>query len=150
TSLATLRSCALGNAGYGSTVIVILALAMLVSTACGQVDVVLTSTGRSALSLANGLLAFAVNIGVDLALIPHYRINGAAIGWAAAIVVSNLVPLVQLAWMERVHPFGSAMLIACALCILSFSVLPMSVRVVLGTGLAASMAALGSAGGALV
>ncbi len=133
----------------GSTVIVILALAMLVSTACGQVDVVLISTGRSALSLANGLLALTVNIGVDLVLIPRYGITGAAIGWAAAIVVSNLVPLAQLAWMVRVHPFGSGTLIACGLCSLSFYVLPLLVRAALGVGVAASVVALALGGAAL-
>ena len=91
----------------GAPVVVILALTMLVSTACGQVDIVLISTGRSALSLANGLLALAVNVAVDLVLIPRYGVTGAAIGWAAAILVSNLVPLVQLAWIVGVQPFGS-------------------------------------------
>ncbi len=54
----------------GSTVMVILGLAMLVATACGQVDMVLITTGRSSWSLYNGLLAMVINVGVDLVLIP--------------------------------------------------------------------------------
>src|SRR5258706_4565806 len=64
-----------------STVMVILALAMLVATACGQVDTVLITTGRSGWSLINGLLGMGVNIGVDLLLIPRMGITAAAIGW---------------------------------------------------------------------
>ncbi len=41
----------------GDMVMVILGLTMLVATACGQVDMVLITTGRSSWSLANGLMA---------------------------------------------------------------------------------------------
>ena len=127
----------------GAPVMVILALTMLVTTACGQVDVVLISTGRSALSLANGLLACAVNVAVDLVLIPRYGVTGAAIGWAAAILVSNLVPLAQLAWLVRLQPFGSGTLVACALCAVSFFVIPLLVSAAVGSGVAAAVVALG-------
>lgn len=132
--------------GAGSTVMVILGLTMLLATACGQVDIVLTSTGRSGLSLLNGLLAVVVNVAVDLALIPRYGVAGAAIGWAAAIVVANLVALAQVAWMERVHPFGPGTLAACALCTLSFCVIPELVRGVLGSGVAAAILAVAFGG----
>jgi O-antigen/teichoic acid export membrane protein len=129
----------------GSTVMVLLGGAMLLASCCGQVDIVLTSTGRSALSLANGLLALAVNVGVDLALIPHYGITGAAIGWAAAIVASNLVPLAQVARIVRIHPFGAATVIACAVTGLSFGVLPVIVRAVLGSGAGGQIVAVAAA-----
>jgi len=129
----------------GATVMVILGLTMLLGTACGQVDMVLTTTGRSGWSLANGLLACSVNVVVDLALIPRYGITGAAIGWAAAITVANLVPLIQLAWIVRVHPFGTGTLAACVLCALSFGVIPVLVRAVLGGG-AAGLAVTVAAG----
>ena len=76
----------------GDMVMVILGLTMLVATACGQVNMVLITTGRSSWSLANGLTAVGVNVGLDVLLIPRYGITGAAIGWAAAIIVTNLVP----------------------------------------------------------
>jgi O-antigen/teichoic acid export membrane protein len=121
---------------------VLLGAAMLLASACGQVDVVLTSTGRSALSLANGLIALAVNVGVDLALIPQYGITGAAIGWAAAIAASNLIPLAQVARVVRIQPFGAATLIACTLTALSFGALPALVRTLLGGGTGAQIAAV--------
>ena len=77
----------------GHMVMIILGLTMLLSAACGQVDTVLITAGRSGWSLANGLMALIVNVGLDVLLIPRYGITGAAIGWSAAIVVSNLTPL---------------------------------------------------------
>lgn len=126
----------------GSTVMIILALAMLVATACGQVDMVLITTGRSTWSLYNGLLAMVVNIGVDLALIPRLGITGAAIGWAAAIALTNLVPLAQVAAAVRVYPFGRGMAAACALTVVSFAAIPLGLRAVAGTRPAISIGAI--------
>ena len=133
----------------GSSVMLILGLAMLVATGCGQVDMVLITTGRSSWSLINGLLAVAVNVALDLALIPRYGIAGAAVGWAAAIAVTNLVPLVQVAIVARVHPFGPGSAVACLLSALSFGAIPVAVRAAAGSGPAASGLAV-AAGGAVM
>jgi O-antigen/teichoic acid export membrane protein len=132
----------------GSTVMVILGLTMLMATGCGQVDMVLTTTGRTSWSLLNGLLAVTVNVSVDLALIPRYGIEGAAIGWAAAIAITNLVPLAQVAKVVRVHPFGRGTLIACLLTTISFGVIPLGIRWLAGDQAIAS--ALAVAAGAAV
>ena len=137
----------------GSTVMVILGLAMLVATGCGQVDMVLTTTGRTSWSLLNGLTAVGVNVGIDLALIPRYGITGAAIGWAAAIGVTNLVPLAQVASVVRVHPFGKGTLIACVLTTISFGIIPLTLRSLAGgqlivTAIAVAIACLVLAAGA--
>jgi O-antigen/teichoic acid export membrane protein len=127
----------------GSAVMVILASTMLLATACGQVDMVLITAGKSSWSLYNGLSAMAVNIVADLILIPRMGIIGAAIGWAAAIAVSNLVPLVQVAAAARVHPFGRGTAAACALTAVSFAVIPVGLRALAGSGPVISVAAIG-------
>jgi O-antigen/teichoic acid export membrane protein len=126
----------------GGTVMLILGLTMLLATACGQVDMVLTTTGRSSWSLANGLLAVSVNVGLDLLLIPRYGITGAAIGWAVAIAVTNLLPLAQVASVVRLHPLGRGTLIAIALCALSFGAVPLAVKGTLGEGWVALLTAV--------
>jgi O-antigen/teichoic acid export membrane protein len=126
----------------GASVVVILGLTMLLQTACGQVDMVLVTAGRSSWSLANGLLAVVVNVGLDVLLIPRYGITGAAIGWSAAIVVANLVPLVQLAMTVRLHPFGRGACIAAVLSALSFGALPVAARHLIGSGAVPSLAAI--------
>jgi len=132
----------------GAAVIVILGLTMLLATGCGQVDMVLVTTGRSSWSLANGLLAVAVNVGLDVALIPAYGITGAAIGWSAAITVTNLLPLAQIAATQRLHPFGRGTAIAAALYAFCFGVLPLAARTLPGPGPATSLTAI--AAGCLV
>ncbi len=129
----------------GATVMVILGLAMLVATACGQVDMVLITTGRSSWSLANGVLAVSVNVGMDLLLIPRYGITGAAIGWSAAIAITNLVPLAQVATLVRLHPLGRGTLTACGLSVVSFCAVPLTMRTWVGTGVAPVIAAVTAA-----
>ena len=126
----------------GTTVMIILGSAMLVATGCGLVDMVLTTTGRTTWSLANGLAALTVNVGVDLALIPRYGMAGAAIGWAAAIGVTNLVPLAQVAGVVRVHPFGRGTLASCGLAVVCFGAIPLFARMMAGSGIGADVAAV--------
>lgn len=113
----------------------LLSAAMLLASACGIVDMVLTMAGRTGWNLANNLAALAVSAGLSVLLIPAYGGLGAAIGWAAAIVVRNLLPLVQLAVRMRLHPFSAASGIACAITTLWFGALPLAARLLLGDGL---------------
>ena len=128
----------------GADVMLILGVTMLLATACGQVDMVLITTGRSSWSLINGLLAVAVNVSLDLVLIPRYGITGAAIGWAVAIIVTNLMPMAQLASSIHLQPFGRGTILAAGLSVVAFCAVPLAIRSVLGgglTGFAAGVAA---------
>jgi O-antigen/teichoic acid export membrane protein len=118
----------------GAPVMVILGLTMLLTTACGQVDVVLVTAGRSSWSLGNWLLAVAINVSVDLALIPKHGIIGAAIGWAVALAVTNLVMLAEVGAIVRVSPFGRGCLAACVIATVSFGAIPYGVRMLVGRG----------------
>ncbi len=126
----------------GGTVMVILSGAMLLATACGQVDMVLIASGRSTWSLMNGLLAVGANVGLDLVLIPRYGIAGAAIGWAVAIALTNVVPLIQLAAVSRVHPFGRSTLAAALLPVFCLGAVPLAALAVAGPGPLAAVAGI--------
>jgi O-antigen/teichoic acid export membrane protein len=96
-----------------SDVVVILSLTMLLATACGPVDAVLLMAGRSWLSLRNSMVALAVNVGLNLVLIPASGIRGAAISWAVAIVVRNLLPLLIVRRQLAMWPLtGSSVRVA--------------------------------------
>jgi O-antigen/teichoic acid export membrane protein len=112
--------------GYsaGRPVVLVLAAAMLFATACGMVDMLLNMAGRTSWTLANSVLALVVMVGVDLLLIPRMGILGAGIGWSAAIVANNALPLTQLYVSMGLHPFGRATLNAAALAAGCFGVLP--------------------------
>lgn len=120
--------------GYqgGSSVLILLGASMVLGTGCGMVSMVLTMAGKTSWNLANVLLAFGVNIGLDLWLIPSHGIMGAAIGWSAAILAANVVPLIQVSSAFGLHPFGRGTLLAMTLALACMGAVPFGVRIVLG------------------
>ncbi len=108
----------------GAPVVIVLAGAMLVATGCGMVDMVLAMAGRTSWNLINVLVALAVTVALDVYLIPRYGALGAAIGLACAMVVNNLLPLIQVFTSAGLHPFGAGTLVAGALAAGCFGVLP--------------------------
>jgi O-antigen/teichoic acid export membrane protein len=121
---------------------VIIALGMLLATASGPVDVMLLMAGRSALSLANNSAALAVNLVLNLLLIPQYGIVGAAVAGVAALVTRNLLPLIQVRRLLGMSPTSGGLLWACGAAALSFAALPLLARIGLGTGVAAALTGL--------
>jgi O-antigen/teichoic acid export membrane protein len=135
--------------GYrtGSDVLLLLSLAMLVATGCGMVDMVLNMAGRTTWTLGNTLVALVVMVGLDVWLIPSLGILGAAVGWSVSRVVANLVPLVLLALVVRVHPFGRPLTAAVLLAVVCFGAVPVLARLLLGatwTGLLVSCSVAGA------
>ncbi|MEV0351900.1 polysaccharide biosynthesis C-terminal domain-containing protein [Nonomuraea sp. NPDC050680] len=94
--------------GYGAAVPVALVLAgtMMMATACGMVDVVLTAAGHTTASLLNLVVAIACTVALDVALIPAHGAFGAVLGWAGGMIAKNLLPLWQLHHRYGLHPFG--------------------------------------------
>ncbi|HEX8627084.1 MAG TPA: polysaccharide biosynthesis C-terminal domain-containing protein, partial [Catenuloplanes sp.] len=126
----------------GAAVVVVLACAMLFATGCGMVDMVLAMAGRTRWNLGNVLIALTVTVLLDLALIPRYGALGAAIGLAVAVVVNNLLPLLQVGRALGLHPFGGGTVTAAGLALGCFGVLPQLVAAVTGTGPAGLLGAL--------
>jgi O-antigen/teichoic acid export membrane protein len=126
----------------GVPVVVVLAAAMLFATGCGMVDMVLAMAGRTSWNLINVLLALAVTVVLDVLLIPRLGALGAAIGLAGALLVNNLLPLIQVGRTARVHPFGAGTCTAALLSVGCFGVLPRLVTAVAGTSAAALSVAL--------
>jgi O-antigen/teichoic acid export membrane protein len=118
----------------GTPVVRLLAVAMLVATGCGMVDMVLAMAGRTSLNLGNVLVALAVTIGLDVLLIPRWGALGAAAGLAGAMVANNLLPLIQVYRGARLHPFGPGTRAAALLSIGCFGLLPAAVTTLTGRG----------------
>ncbi|GAB7040523.1 MULTISPECIES: lipopolysaccharide biosynthesis protein [Catenuloplanes] len=132
----------------GGAIVVVLGSAMLFSTGCGMVDSVLTMAGRTTWNLWNVLLALVVTVALDLLLIPSMGALGAAIGLAVAVLINNLVPLLQVGLVLGLHPFGRGTMAAGALALGCFGgVAALAVRT-LGPTLPGLLAAL-AGGGAL-
>jgi O-antigen/teichoic acid export membrane protein len=118
--------------GYdqGHATVVILCLTMLGATACGSVDVVLLMAGRSRASLANNAAALVVDIVLLFLLVPSLGITGAALAWAAAIGVRNVLPVVQVRRAFGVSSLGAPVIWVAASAGLCFGVAPVLVTLV--------------------
>lgn len=127
----------------GGGAVVILCLTMLVATACGPVDSMLLMGGRSVLSLMNTALALTVNVALDLVLIPRMGLTGAAWGWTAGIMLTNLLPLWQVRRSMHMHPFGRATWTAMGLTAACYGVVPLAVRLAFGATVPALVASVG-------
>jgi O-antigen/teichoic acid export membrane protein len=129
--------------GYegGWNVAMLLCLCMLAATGVGLVDIVLIMAGRTAWNLFNTVGALAVNIVVDVVLLPRIGLIGAAIGWGAAILLTNLLPLAQIHHLLGLHPFGKRVATASACAAVSFALVPGLVRIVMGGGLVSLLTA---------
>ncbi len=114
--------------------LVIVALTMLIGTACGPVDIVLLMAGHSWYSVANWILALVTNVGLDLWLIPKYGLVGAAIGWSASIVVRNLAAVIEVYAILKLHPFGVAFRRTALISLFSCGAMAGGVRFLLGHG----------------
>jgi O-antigen/teichoic acid export membrane protein len=123
----------------GSTAMMIVAGAMLLSTAFGPVTVVLLMGGKSSLNLYNTLAALTVNIALTLLLMKifHLGLAGAALAWFFSIAVNNLLPLRQVWKHLRLHPFGRGVRCAFIAATVSFGLVGILVRLVLGMSLPA-------------
>lgn len=118
-------------------VLTILGLTMLVATAVGPVDVVLLMAGRSTWNLVNTAAAVALNIALNLFLIPRLGITGAAIAWSASILTNNLAPLIQVRTLLHLDPLGREILSVAAASFVAFGLIPLGIRAAFGADLAA-------------
>ena len=126
----------------GAVSLVIIALAMLVNTGTGNVTVLLLMGGKSSLNVINTMAALAVNIGLNLVLLPRLGIAAAAIAWAASIVVDNLAAVFEVWWVLGIAPLGRGYGLVVILATSCFGAIGLAVRVVAGQSLPALMLAL--------
>ncbi|GAA2861816.1 hypothetical protein GCM10010517_20640 [Streptosporangium fragile] len=90
----------------GAPVALVLAATMMLATACGMADVVLTSAGHTGSSLAHLAAAVATAVLLDVLLVPGLGALGAALGWAGGTAVKNLLPLWRIHRGYGLRPFG--------------------------------------------
>ncbi len=120
------------NYDSGSSSMVVLAVAMLVASACGLVDIVLITVGKTRWSLFDTLAALVVNVALNIVLIPRLGIAGAATAWAVAIVVRNCAALTQVGRRFRFHPVSRLSLRVAGQAVVCFAAVPAASAVLLG------------------
>jgi O-antigen/teichoic acid export membrane protein len=117
----------------GVWTMVVVTGAMFVGNACGLVDVVLITLGRTSLNLLNVVVALVLNVTIDLLLIPRIGIIGAAIGWAVAIVLANVLPVIQVHRSSGFTPFSRLWAESLVTIGVLFGVLPGGILLIFGS-----------------
>lgn len=91
----------------GSATLTILSLAMMTNIGTGPVMGVLVMGGRSKLGMVDTGLALAVNVALNIVLIPPFGIVGAAVAWTASILVVNVLSTLQIRRLWGLSPFST-------------------------------------------
>jgi capsular exopolysaccharide synthesis family protein len=91
----------------GAAVTVVLAVGKFVDAATGPCGLMLNMSGRPALNVLDNLIGLAVNVGLNLLLIPRYGILGSAVAWAVSLTLINLARVVQVWKALGMLPFDA-------------------------------------------
>ena len=92
----------------GAAALTIVALAMLVDMGAGNVQTILLMSGHSGWNMANKVTCIVVNVTLNLILIPHLGIAGAALAWAASISIDNIASAVEVRYLLGISTFHEA------------------------------------------
>jgi len=121
--------------GYltASSALTILACAMLASTGTGPNGAVLQMGGRSGVILGMQAVGLAVNVGLNLWLIPRIGLPGAAIAWLACILFITTLTAAFVWHSFRASPFGAGYAVSAGTALGCYGVLGLATRLAFGT-----------------
>ncbi|HET8600728.1 MAG TPA: flippase [Segeticoccus sp.] len=88
----------------GATVTAVLACGQLVSAVAGPCGTVLTMSGRVGLNMVDNVGVLVVNVGLNLWLIPHHGVMGAAVAWSFSLALANIAKFLQVRYVVQVVP----------------------------------------------
>jgi polysaccharide biosynthesis protein PslJ len=126
----------------GASALTVLSLAMLINLGTGNVTVVLLMGGKSSWSAINAGAALIANVGLNLLLVPHLGILGAAIAWSASIAIDNITAMIQIRWVMGLAPFGSGYWLTTGTTLYCFGTTGIAARLILGQTLPALIVAV--------
>ena len=89
----------------GWAVLVILGGAQLLNASVGSVGYTLTMTGRQKMELVNNLVLCGLNIFLNIILIRKFGILGAAIATGLSLGLINLLRLIEIYCLYKIHPY---------------------------------------------
>jgi O-antigen/teichoic acid export membrane protein len=129
----------------GATSLTVLAVAMGLATAAGTVQTILLMGGRSSWQLADKSAALAVNVVLNLLLVPAWGIEGAAVAWAVTILLDTALVVYQVQHLMGLRPDGRHLWVAAALSVGVVGTTTVAARLVLGSSSGVLLGATASA-----
>lgn len=91
----------------GITVLTILTIAHFINAVTANVGITLTMSGKQKIELFNFIAQALINIVLNLILIPHYGIIGAALAAAISILMVNAIRLFEVYCFYKMHPYSN-------------------------------------------
>lgn len=88
-----------------SVVLFLLSLGNLIDAGVGSVNYLLVMTGRPRVILFNTVSTVVLNVTLALLLVPRLNIVGAALAAALAVIILNIVGLIEVYWYMKLHPY---------------------------------------------
>jgi O-antigen/teichoic acid export membrane protein len=89
----------------GSWMLGILTIAYLVMNGVGPTGHMLQMIGRPKLSLLNGILTVILSLALNLWLVQHLGAWGVALGTGIGLALINLLEMLEIHWILKMHPF---------------------------------------------
>jgi O-antigen/teichoic acid export membrane protein len=117
----------------GASVTMLLAAGSLLNMAIGPIGAVLLMGGHSLWGLFISVFSLALNVTLNLILIPKYGMVGSAIAWDASIVVNNVLPMIVASKLMKITPLGRGFFVAAAASLSVYGGLGLLTRMIFGT-----------------
>ncbi|MEV5747774.1 oligosaccharide flippase family protein [Actinoallomurus sp. NPDC052308] len=121
----------------GAGAMAILASAMALVLATGNVQTVLLMGGKSSWNLLDKAVVVVLMVVLHLLLVPPYGIIGAAVAWGVSMLVDNLLAVVQVRYLMGLRLRTRTLAPVGIWALVWFGGLGVVLRMLLGTGLVA-------------
>ncbi|MGH3428202.1 MAG: oligosaccharide flippase family protein, partial [Mycobacteriales bacterium] len=83
----------------------LLAIAQMTNALTGPAAYLVPMIGRTDITFRINVIVVALNVGLNVLLIPPYGMTGAGFAWAISVLVSNALRAYQVWRCLRIHPF---------------------------------------------
>jgi O-antigen/teichoic acid export membrane protein len=123
----------------GALTLSVLAIAAFAGAATGSVTVILLMGGKSSWNLINTSVALGADLIIAILLIPRLGLLGAAISTDVGLLIANLLPVVQVFRLYRIHPFGAGFRVAMAASLGCFAIIGLVIRLRFGQSVPAAL-----------
>ncbi len=121
----------------GSSIVVLLCIALIITIGLGVGDTLLLMTGDSMASLINHIAALVIMVTTSALLLPKVGVIGAAWAWALSRIVIRGLAVLRVWQTSRVHAFGPPVLIAGAIALAAYVPTGFAMHRLVGNGVIA-------------
>lgn len=89
----------------GTTPLILISIGFLINSILGSAGFLTSMSGRPKFELANLTVVFMINVVFCILFIPKYGITGAAYATLISFVVLNIMRIVEVYFLFKMHPF---------------------------------------------